>query len=152
MRKNKAQHLKQSLQQHLEIRDLGNLQWFLGVRVLRNRDERKLWLCQDSYIEKIAASFNLQQRKPNATPMPVDDLPPNERQATAQEIHGYQSRVGSLLFTAIVTRPDAARTASKLSKHLRNSSANHLAAADQCISYLYDTQHLAIEYSANDNS
>ena len=84
--------------------------------------------------------------------MPVDDLPPNERQATAQEIHGYQSRVGSILFAAIVTHPDAARTASKLSEHLKNPSANHLAAADQCISYLYGTQYLAIEYSANDNS
>ena len=84
--------------------------------------------------------------------MPVDNLLPNKQQATAQEIHGYQSRVESLLFAAIVTRPDAARTASKLSEHLRNPSADHLAAADQCISYLYGTRYLAIEYSAHNNS
>ena len=84
--------------------------------------------------------------------MPVDDLLPSERQATAQEIRGYQSRVGSLLFAAIVTWSDVARTANKLPEHLKNPSADHLAAADQCISYLYGTRYLAIEYSANGNS
>ena len=60
----------------------------------------------------------------------MDDLPPNQQQATAQEIHGYQSRVGSLLFAAIITRLDIARTASKLSEYLKNPSADHLAAAN----------------------
>ena len=81
----------------------------------------------------------------------MDDLPPNTQQATTQEAHGYQSRVGSLLFAAIVTRPDIARAASKLSEHLQNPSPDHLAAADQCISYLYSTRYLAIEYSASHN-
>jgi hypothetical protein len=33
------------------MKDLGELKWFLGVRVVRDRPNRKLWLCQDSYIE-----------------------------------------------------------------------------------------------------
>jgi hypothetical protein len=146
-----AQYLKRALQQRFEIRDLGDLQWFLGVRVVRDISNRKLWLCQDSYIEKMAASFNLKNSKITHTPMPMDDLSPNEQQATPHEIHGYQTRVGSLLFAAVVTRPDIARAASKLSEHLRNPSPDHLAAADQCISYLYSTRHHAIEYSASVN-
>ena len=51
-------------------------------------------------------------------PMPIDDLQPNVQQATAQEIHGYQSRVGSVLFAAVVTWSDVVRAASKLSEHL----------------------------------
>jgi len=144
-----AQHFKRTLQQRFEIRDLGDLQWFLGVHVLRDIDSGKLWLCQNSFIEKIAASFNLQQSRKTFTPMPLDDLPPNTQQATTQEIHGYQSRVGSLVFAAIVTRPDIARAASKLSEHLRNPSPDHLAAANQCISYLHTTRHHAIEYTAS---
>ncbi len=58
-----AQSLKQNLQKYFEIRDLGDLRWFLGVRVLRNIETSKLWLCQDSYLEKIATNFNLQQEK-----------------------------------------------------------------------------------------
>ena len=151
MKRDYAQSLKQNLQEYFEIRDLGDLQWFLGVRVLCSIKDGKLWLCQDSYLEKIAASFNLQQTKAVHMPMPIDDLPPNEHQATAQEIHAYQRRVGSSLFAAVVTRPDVARAASKLSEQLRNPSPDHLAAANQCISYLYGTRHLAIEYAASSN-
>src|SRR3954452_2832944 len=81
----------------------------------------------------------------------MDDLPLNMQQATTQEAYGYQSRVGSLLFAAIVTWPDIARAASKLSEHLRNPSPDHHAAVDQGISYLYSTRHLTIEYSASCN-
>jgi len=42
-----------------EMRDLGELSWFLGIRVIRDRSQKKLWLCQDSYIKKIAATFHL---------------------------------------------------------------------------------------------
>ena len=40
-----------------EMNDLGELQWFLGIRILRNRATQRLWLCQDSYIEKIASTY-----------------------------------------------------------------------------------------------
>jgi hypothetical protein len=34
--------------------------WFLGIRVIRDRTLGKLWLCQDSYIEKITSRYKLQ--------------------------------------------------------------------------------------------
>ena len=39
-----------------EIRSLGNLSWFLGIRIIRS--DEKLYLCQDSYIEKLAEKYN----------------------------------------------------------------------------------------------
>jgi len=36
------------------MREMGELKWFLGIRVLRDRKARKIWLCQDSYITKIS--------------------------------------------------------------------------------------------------
>jgi hypothetical protein len=56
--------LRQALMQRYEMRDLGELSWFLGIRVIRDREKRKLWLCQDSYIRKIATTFHLTDRKP----------------------------------------------------------------------------------------
>ena len=40
------------LQNLMEIHDCGELTWFLGIRVVRNRSQRKLWLCQDSYVDR----------------------------------------------------------------------------------------------------
>jgi len=65
---------KKSLMESFDIKDLGELKWFLGVRVLRDRPNRKLWLCQDSYIETIANRFNLQPMKAPTTPMVTDLL------------------------------------------------------------------------------
>ena len=51
-----------------------------------------------------------------------------------------------MLYAANITRPDVARTASKLSEFSRNPSPVHDAAATRAIAYLYQTRTLAIEY------
>ena len=42
-----------------EIQKLGEVEHFLGVRIVRDRSQRKLWLVQDSYIDKIAKKYNI---------------------------------------------------------------------------------------------
>ena len=121
------------------------------MQVVYDTNSRKLWLCQKSYIEKMAASFNLYQSKKTYTPMFMDNLPSNTQQATTQETHEYQSHIRSLLFAAVIIWPDVTRAASKFSEHLQNLSLDHLTATDQCISYLYSTRNLVIEYSASCN-
>jgi hypothetical protein len=142
-----AKAIKQALMESYDFKDLGDIKWFLGVRVLRDRPNRKLWLCQDSYIDKISHRFNLQPIKPPKTPMTTDQLAKNPGTALPQEIHLYQQKVGSLLYATTITRPDTARTANKLSEFLTNPSKEHLDAVDRAISYLYGTKFLAIEYS-----
>lgn len=82
-----------------EMRDLGDLKWFLGIRILRDRALRKLWLCQDSYVSKIASSFHLDRltQHPDA-PMIIDDLQAHSEKATNQQIYSYQRKVSSLLY------------------------------------------------------
>ena len=70
------------LYKHYEIRDLGELKWFLGIRIIRDRLKRKIWLCQDSYIEKVAHTFHLTDGKAPPTPMLTDELLPYDGQAT----------------------------------------------------------------------
>jgi hypothetical protein len=143
---------KQSLLQRYEFKDLGELKWFLGIRVIRNRQDQRLWLCQDSYIEKIASSFNLLESPQFKTPLAIQELYASETQATPQEVHAYQSRIGSTTYATSITRPDAARASNKLAEFLLNPSPEHLKAANRLIKYLYDTRYLAIEYSADSAS
>ena len=77
----------------------------------------------------------------------IKELKPNPAQASQQDIYVYQRKVGSMLYAANITRPDMARTASKLSEFSRNPSPIHDAAATRAIAYLYQTKTLAIEYS-----
>jgi hypothetical protein len=79
--------------------------------------------------------------------LPTEELVPHDGTATDQQIYLYQQRIGSINFAAVITRPDIARTASKLAEFLKNPSPKHIAAADQTISYLNGTKTLAIQYS-----
>jgi hypothetical protein len=142
----KFDEFKEAFKAKYEIRDLGELKWFLGIRILRDRENRKLWLCQDSYVEKITHRFHLEDRKVPVTPMSSEILAKYDGQATPKEVHLYQQKVGSLLYATTITRPDVAKTASKLSEFLLNPSPRHMEAVDRAIAYLYGTRTLAIEY------
>ena len=129
-----------------EIRSLGDLSWFLGIRIIRSDD--KLYLCQDSYIEKIVDKYNTITTSPHPkTPLKLDQLVDYDGVATKSRIHAYQQRIGSLTFAATTTRPDIAFATAKLAQYLTNPSPLYLAAANRLLSYLYYTKQLAIEFS-----
>jgi Reverse transcriptase (RNA-dependent DNA polymerase) len=77
----RLEEFKAKLLQQYEIRALGDLQWFLGIRIERDQANRKLWLCQDSYIEKIASRFNIQPERFPKSPLPADELTPSDQQS-----------------------------------------------------------------------
>ena len=91
-----------------EMRNLGKLEWFLGIHITR------LWLCQSSYIDKLTAKFKVDTAK--------------RQPGSPQVIYTYQQRVGSLKFAAVITRPDIAHAASKLSEFLTQVSRPNLGA------------------------
>src|SRR5579862_4120069 len=59
-----------------ELRKLGEAEHFLGIQILQDRSQRKLWLIQDSYIDKIAVKYNITVDKPPKTPLPSTELVP----------------------------------------------------------------------------
>ena len=147
--KTKEEAFKKQLTDAYEMRDEGEIQWFLGIRVLRDRPAKKLWLCQSSYIEKITHKYGLATLSRPAIPIPVTPLHRNTGQASKGFTKIYQEKVGSILYVATMTRPDVARAAAELSKYLTNPSKAHMDAADQAIQYLYATHYWAIEYNGN---
>ena len=132
------------------FRDLGDAKQFLNIRIIRDPAACKLWLCQDAYIEKLLTKFHLESYHQGIdTPLSASFTAlPHDAQATASQIMAYQQRVGSLIYPAVVTRPDIAYAAAKLSQFNTNPSPDHLREANRCIAYLYNTRHLAIEYSS----
>ena len=129
-----------------EIRSLGNLSWFLGIRIIRTDDE--LYLCQDSYIEKLAEKYRgISTSTHSKTPLQTDLLVEYDGVATAAQIHAFQQRIGSLTFAATTTRPDIAFATAKLAQFLTNPSPLYQAAANRVLSYLYHSRYLAIVYT-----
>lgn len=125
------------------------LQWFLGIEVTRNRKQRLIWLSQSSYIDKIALMVESERRF--TTPMGKEELVPFDGIATKLEIRIYQRKVGSILYSAVMTRPDIAFATSRLSRFLTNPGPKHQAAADRVILYLKGTGHLGLQFGGEDD-
>lgn len=138
------------LLQSYELRILGEIEHFLGIRVIRDEANRKTWLLQDTYIERIAERFNIKLSKhPPRTPLPNEELLPYTSIASPEQIHGYQQRVGSINYPATIVRADVATASSKLAKFLLNPSPKHVEAADHCIEYLLSTKYLGQQFDGD---
>jgi hypothetical protein len=143
-----------SLEKKFAMTHLGELKWFLGINVIRDRAKKTLWLSQEAYVEMIANKYGLNstedlQKAPD-TPMSLEELLPNQNQASHASTHLYQKKVGSILFTAITTRPDIAFAVSRLSRFNQNPGEIHHKAADRVIRYLYHTKGRALRYGGED--
>jgi hypothetical protein len=53
------EEFERKLEKEYELRKLSEAKHFLSIRILRNRAERKLWLIQDSYNDKLGERFNV---------------------------------------------------------------------------------------------
>ena len=89
-----------------EMHTLGELKWFLGIRIIRDRSQRKIWLCQDSYIKKLATRFGVKlEGKHPKTPLSCEKIIPNSSKDVDEKVkRQYQKLVGSLNYAAWITR------------------------------------------------
>jgi hypothetical protein len=148
-RRNKQQfhRFREHFVETYEVREMQKFEWFLGIRILRDRTKHKIWLIQDAYIDKIATIYNLKNHRKVMTPI-TRRYEPNPGQATPREIHAYQKLVGSLQYLTVATRADASFAGSHLASFMKNPSKEHHAAVEDAIAYTYQTIYLASQYSA----
>lgn len=154
-----ANSLIKQLQSKYHLEGGKELHWFLGIEVLRDRKSRRLWLSQSVYIEKLAKLLKHDDPacdeytgKGYLIPMSPEELLPYEGEATLTEVNLYQRKIGSILYAAVMTRPDVAFAASRLARFNQNPGPKHHKAASRVIRYLLETQHLCLEYGSDPGS
>ncbi|OAQ57457.2 polyprotein [Pochonia chlamydosporia 170] len=144
-----AQNLADRLKQKYKLTGGNQLQWFLGIEITRDRDQKLIWLSQSAYIDKIANLAGSVDRRLNV-PMSGPELLPYEGRASAASIRKYQRKIGSLLYAAVITRPDIAFAVSRLARFNMNPSNEHHDAADKVLQYLTQTRTLALQLGGGD--
>lgn len=130
------------------MRYLGKIEWFLDIRIIKNRHQYVLHLCQDSYIDKLKVKFNIDITKKLPGSSFMKNYFKNASTAIKKEVFAYQQRVRSINYAAVITRPDVAHAVSKLSEFLINPSAKHLYAANRMLLYLAYIKNLSIKFDA----
>ena len=119
----KFQAFEKALLMKFQMRIFEELSWFLNIKIKRDRKSRKIWLCQDSYIGKIAVKFNMKNFKHIIVSL-AEILRDSDDEITAidQTIYEYQQRVESLNFAAMIIRFDIALITFRLFQFLKNLS------------------------------
>jgi hypothetical protein len=147
---NRMRFFEKSLMKRFEMRILSELKWFLEIRITRDRANRKIWLCQDSYINKIVTKFHLKEMKCSkisfANLLRINEIAEN---SNSQRIYVFQQRVRSLNFAAVISRSNIIFATAKLVQFLKNSNSNHVTIANRIITYFNDIKNLIIEFSKN---
>lgn len=130
--KSTAEKLIEKIMRIYQTKPLGQINHFLGTRVVRDEEKRKIWLVQDCCINSIAKEFNVNINNTNvpSTPFPTFQLTINDSKATAKEIYHYQKRVVKLSYAAALKRPDITYGVSKVSEFLQNPTQKLLDAAE----------------------
>ena len=97
--------LKSSLESKFKMDDRGDLEWFLGMRILKT--EIRITLDQEKYSHKILEQFNKQECKPSKAPAENNlKLEVAQEDSVKVDSHEFRSLVDSLLYLAKQTRPD----------------------------------------------
>ena len=136
-----ANKMYSKLAKKYTMTNFGDLEYFCGISIQRNRKKRTMFLSQPKYTMEILKRFNHDLSIPKYTPLaPGCDLHrPNKLDYTwpigkehEDYLGPYRSKVGSLLYLALSTRPDIAHAVSKVAQfnsaptHLANKAVNHI--------------------------
>ena len=96
--------VKDSLSQQFKVKDLGELKYFLGVKVVQDPSKDQVWIGQPAYVENILKTFCMEDCKPIETPVdPSQRLCKATDKCVMYEKGQYQSAVGSLLYLSVKT-------------------------------------------------
>lgn len=148
---------KKQIAKQYSIKDIGDCQWILNMKVERDRDASTIVLCQQAYIERVLKQFNMNECKIATNPEMVADLftPPKGSDTTPlcpEQQSIYRSIIGSLSYAAITTRIDIAHVVNELSRYNNAATQFHFKAAKHVLRYLSGTTILGLVFkSSNEN-
>jgi hypothetical protein len=142
-------HFKAAIGERFKMKDLGKLRFMLGMEIKRDRVNGIIEVSQSAYIARVLEKFGLADSKPVATPAEgiLSRLTAEDGGKVDRE---YMSLVGSLLYAAMVTRPDIAYAVQALGRHLNSSGPEHWVAAKRVLRYLKGTHDIGIKYGRGD--
>lgn len=144
---------KGEMEQEWEIKDVGESEYFLGMRVQQDLDLGTIRLTQRLYWEHVLNRFDLGSITPRNTPLPVGIIldqgmsPKTNFEKEQMADKPYRSVLGSVMWGQLATRPDLSFAVSLLSRFQANPGIEHWKALMHVIGYVKNTIDYGLTYS-----
>ena len=146
----KIDRLKRELSKSFAMKDLGSTKQILAMKISRDRKNRKLWLFQESYIEKVLEKFNMSKGMVVCSPLAghlklsSKQCPTSGRDMEEMSKVPYASFVGSLMCIMACTRPNITHAVGVVSRFLSNHGKEHWEAVKWILRYLRGTSRVCL--------
>ena len=124
--------LKQFLHSHFRIKDLGNLTYFLGIKV--SRSKKGISISQRKYALEILKDCGFLGAKPVSFPM-EQNIKLSDLGELLKDPSQYRQLVGRLIYLTI-TRPDIPYSVHMLSRFMHAPRKPHMEATLRVLRYL----------------
>ena len=137
---NEARRLKGELNKEFEIKDLGNLRYFLGIEVARSR--KGIFISQRKYVLDLLKEISMLGCKVVETPMEVN----HKVEIIMREVvnrESYQRLVGKLIYFSH-THLDISYIVGIVSQFMHNPNEEHLKAALRVVKYLKNSHGIGL--------
>ena len=60
----KINEVKQALTELFQMKDMGPLHYFLGIKVIQKPDSNEVWIGQEAYTKFVLEKFEMESSKP----------------------------------------------------------------------------------------
>jgi Reverse transcriptase (RNA-dependent DNA polymerase)/Pol polyprotein, beta-barrel domain/GAG-pre-integrase domain/gag-polypeptide of LTR copia-type len=136
-----------------EIKDVGENEYFLGMRVQQNLELGTIRLTQRPYWEHVLNRFRLEHITPRNTPLPIginldnNMSPITDSEKKTMDDKPYRSVLGSVMWGQLATRPDLSFSVSLLARFQANPGMEHWSALMHVIGYIKNTLDYGLTYS-----
>jgi hypothetical protein len=142
-----------------QISDQGDLHFYLGVKITRDRVKGTTTLSQEQYVDDLLKRFGMSDAKPISSPfdpsqyLSYDDASDrmDMRKETREQVRHYQTIVGALLYLSGNTRPDIAFAVNQAARFMSCPGPSHTYAAKRILRYLRGTKHLSLVFRQGTN-
>ncbi|KRX47242.1 Retrovirus-related Pol polyprotein from transposon TNT 1-94, partial [Trichinella sp. T9] len=131
--------VNKQLNKYIEVKDLGEVSYYLGIQIERKLDGTFL-IHQKNKIMQLLESCSMQEAKPVAIPMETNYLSLlDEPSPVLPDKTKYRCIIGSLLHISNVTRPDIALSVGLLCRKMETLTERDWKSAKRIIRYLAGT-------------
>jgi hypothetical protein len=128
------------IKEKYEIGEEGPLTWYLGAKIYDYGE--RIFMSQKDYIEKLIAKYNIEGKA--STPMIRDYAIVKNDKDVLNEKFDIKSKIGSLMYAAINTRPDICQAVSYIARFTNHPSTAVCEAVTRIFKYLNGNKEFGI--------
>ena len=143
-KKERCDRFGEDLGRYVPVKSLGELKWYSGCYYERDREAGRLTISQETYTKELGERFGVEWG--GSIPLPASwrlwDFDVNEPNVEFP----FRKLIGSLLWIALLTRPDIANAVRALARYCSAPKLIHWKAALSILGYAVRTSSFGISF------